>query len=234
MSAAVGGLPPIPAYGGCGCCDCGGQCGTPSPSVRGAAWRADARRARVLAWISLAYMTVEGALALTAALRAGSVALLGFGLDSVIEAAASIIVIWRFTGARALSENAEQRAHKAVAATFFLLAPYIAYDAIATLVAGHHPATSPLGIALSITSLTVMPLLAAAKRRLGGRLDSAATVGEGGQNLLCAYLAAAVLIGLLGNTLLGAWWLDPAIGLLVAALAVREGRQAWRGEDCAC
>ncbi|RJO71008.1 hypothetical protein D5S18_25900 [Nocardia panacis] len=177
-------------------------------------------------------MGAEGAVAIAAAVFAGSVALLGFGLDSAIEGLASVVIVWRFTGARTLSDTAETRAHKAVAVTFFLLAPYIAYDAITTLIAGNHARTSWLGIGLAISSLIVMPVLGIAKKRLGARLGSAATSGEGTQNLLCAYLAAGVLVGLLANTLFGWWWLDPIVALGIAALAVREGRQAWRGEDC--
>ena len=127
-----------------------------------------------------------------------------------------------------LSETAEARAQKLVAVTFFLLAPYIAYDAVTTLAGRDHARTSWLGIA----SLIVMPALGVAKRRLGARLDSAATAGEGTQNLLCAYLAAAVLAGLLANTLLGWWWLDPVVALGIAGLAVREGVEAWHGEEC--
>ncbi|AEW95092.1 hypothetical protein SCATT_27210 [Streptantibioticus cattleyicolor NRRL 8057 = DSM 46488] len=179
-------------------------------------------------------MAAEGMIAVTATVLAGSVALLGFGLDSVIEGLASVIIVWRFSGTRTLSETAEARAQKAVAVTFFLLAPYIAYDAISTLASGEKPSTSWLGIGLSVASLIVMPLLGQAKRRLGKVLDSGATSGEGTQNLLCAYLAAAVLVGLLANTLFGLWWLDPVVGLLVAALAVREGMEAWRGEECGC
>jgi divalent metal cation (Fe/Co/Zn/Cd) transporter len=177
-------------------------------------------------------MCVEGAVGILAAVLAGSVALMGFGLDSAIEGAASLIVIWRFTGTRTLSETAEARAGKAVAVTYFLLASSITYDAISTLVTGARPKTSWIGVGLSVASLIIMPLLGRVKRRLGARLGSGATAGEGIQNLLCAYLAAAVLIGLLGNTIFGAWWLDPLVGLLVAGLAVREGREAWAGESC--
>jgi divalent metal cation (Fe/Co/Zn/Cd) transporter len=204
----------------------------PAETARDAGWHRAARQARLLSWLSLAYMAAEGAIAITAAVVAGSVALLGFGLDSVIEGLASVIIIWRFTGARTLSATAEARAHKAVAVTFFLLAPYIAYDAVTTLLAGDRALTSWLGIGLSIASRIIMPALGVAKKRLGTRLGSGATTGEGTQNLLCAYLAAAVLIGLLANTLLGWWWLDPTIGLLIAGLAIREGIEAWRGEDC--
>jgi divalent metal cation (Fe/Co/Zn/Cd) transporter len=205
------------------------QCCNIAPTEQ---WHAAARRARLLSWLSLAYMAAEGAIAITAAIVAGSVALLGFGLDSAIEGLASVIIIWRFTGTRTLSAHAESRAQKAVAVSFFLLAPYIAYEALSTLMAGHRPETSWVGIGLSTASVIVMPLLGVAKKRLGGQLDSGATSGEGTQNLLCAYLAGAVLLGLLANTLAGWWWLDPAIGLGIAALAVWEGVKAWRGEDC--
>ena len=209
----------------CGCC-------AAAPVHRDESWHRAARRARLLSWLSLAYMAAEGAVAITAAIMAGSVALLGFGLDSVIEGLASVIVVWRFTGSRTLSETAEARAQKAVAVTFFLLAPYIAYDAITSLAAGEHAQSSWLGIGLSVASLIVMPLLGVAKKRLGARLDSGATSGEGAQNLLCAYLAAAVLVGLLANAAFGWWWLDPVVGLGIAGLAVWEGVQAWRGDGC--
>jgi divalent metal cation (Fe/Co/Zn/Cd) transporter len=213
---------------------CADDCCAPAPALveRDARWQRAAGRARLLSWLSLLYMAAEGAVGIAAAVLAGSVALLGFGLDSVIEGLASVIVIWRFTGTRTVSETAETRAHQAVAVTFFLLVPYIAYDAITTLVGHDHARTSWLGVGLSIASLIVMPLLGVAKRRLGAVLGSGATAGEGTQNLLCAYLAAAVLVGLLGNSLFGWWWLDPVIGLGIAGLAAREGVEAWRGKDC--
>ena len=201
---------------------------------RDAAWLGDARRARLLAWLSLVWMTVEGAVGVAAGAAAGSIALVGFGLDSAIEALASVIVIWRFSGSRALSETAERRAQRLVGVSFLLLAPYVAFEATRDLVLGARPDTSWLGVALAGTSLVAMPLLARAKRRLGRRLDSPATAAEGTQNMLCAYLAAAVLVGLLGNALAGAWWLDPVAALAVAGLALDEGRKAWRGEDCGC
>jgi divalent metal cation (Fe/Co/Zn/Cd) transporter len=190
------------------------------------------RRAKALSWLSLAYMTAEGAIAVTAALLAGSVALLGFGLDSAIEALASVIVIWRFTGSRRLSQDAERHAQRLVAISFLLLAPYIAQDATRALIAGEHPHTSWLGIGLSISSIIVMPQLGNAKHRIGQRLGSGATTGEGTQNLLCAYLAAGVLVSLTLNAALGLWWADPAVALAIAALAIKEGHQTWQGEGC--
>jgi divalent metal cation (Fe/Co/Zn/Cd) transporter len=190
------------------------------------------RRAKGLSWLSLAYMTVEGAVAILAASLAGSVALLGFGLDSAIEGLASIIVIWRFSGARRLSERAERRAQQLVAITFLLLAPFIAQDAIRTLIEGERPGTSWLGIGLAVSSIVVMPILGRAKQEIGRRLGSSATAGEGAQNMLCAYLAAGVLVGLALNAAFGLWWADPAVALGIAALALNEGRETWRGEGC--
>jgi len=198
----------------------------------GPAWLRAARLARWLAWASLVWMAVEGAVGLTAGVTAGSIALVGWALSSVVEGLASVIVIWRFTGSRTLSATAEGRAQKAVAVSFWLLAPYVGVESVRDLVGQHRPGTTLLGIGLTISSLLLMPALGIAKQRLGAQLGSGATVGEGGQNLLCAYLAAAVLAGLLANSLWGWWWLDPVAGLVVGAMAVREGREAWRGENC--
>ena len=192
------------------------------------------RFAKALSWLSLGWMTVEGGVAIAAALAAGSVALLGFGIDSAIEGLASVIVLWRFTGSRRLSEDAERRAQQAVAVSFFLLAPYVAQDAIRTLVGGEAASTTWVGMALAVSSLVVMPVLGRAKQRVGARLGSVATGSEGTQNLLCAYLAAGVLAGLLANAALGWWWLDPVVGLAIAILAVREGVETWKGEECGC
>ena len=207
--------------------------GLPAPADRNAEWLRAARRARTLSWISLGWMAVEGAVALTAGVLAGSIALVAFGLDSVIEGFASLVIVWRFTGKRLHSESAELRAQKLVAIQFFLLAPWVTFEALRDLVAGAQAETSVLGIVLVTTSLIAMPVLGIAKRRLANTLGSAATRGEGTQNLLCAYLAAAVLIGLLGNALFGLWWLDPLAALVVAGIAVREGISSWRGEGCA-
>jgi len=191
-----------------------------------------ARRARRLSWLSLAWMTVEGAVAIGAGVVAGSIALVGFGLDSAIEGFASVIIIWRFTGHRIHSAAAEDRARKLVAIQFFLLAPYVAVESVRALVGGEHPDHTLVGILLACGSIIFMPMLGIAKQRIANQLGSAATKGEGRQNMLCAYLAGALLIGLLGNTWFGAWWLDPTVGLLIAVVAIKEGREAWRGEGC--
>jgi divalent metal cation (Fe/Co/Zn/Cd) transporter len=191
-----------------------------------------ARRAKWLSWASLGYMAMEGLVAVVAGIVAGSIALIGFGIDSAIEGFASVIIVWRFTGSRTLSHKAEDRAQKLVAVQFFILAPYVAIEAIRALVNGSRPDESVVGIALAASSLVVMPLLGRAKQRIGRRINSSATASEGKQNLLCAYLAAALLVGLLGNALVAAWWLDPLVALLIAYVAVREGVEAWRGDAC--
>jgi divalent metal cation (Fe/Co/Zn/Cd) transporter len=191
-----------------------------------------ARRARVLSWLSLLWMSVEGAVAIAAGIAAGSVALIGFGLDSAVEGFASVIIIWRFTGHRIHSAAAEGRAQRLVAIQFFVLAPYVAFESARALAGGSRPDETLVGILLACGSLVFMPLLGIAKQRVADRLGSAATKGEGRQNMLCAYLAGALLVGLLGNAWFGAWWLDPVVGLLIAGVAVKEGREAWRGEGC--
>src|SRR5437660_280398 len=179
-------------------------------------WHWLAHRARLLAWLSLAWLGFEGVATVLAGVLAGSIALVANGLDSGVEAVASLIIVWRFSGARTLSLTSERRAQKLVAVSFFLLAPYIAVEATRTLAVEHHAETTWLGIGLSAGTLCICPWLGRAKLRLGERLGSPATAGEGRQNLICAYLAAGVLVGLLANTLLGAWWLDPMVALGIA------------------
>jgi divalent metal cation (Fe/Co/Zn/Cd) transporter len=195
-------------------------------------WLGAAKRARALSWLSLAWMGAEGAIAITAGIMAGSIALIGFGIDSAIEGFASLVIVWRFTGNRLLSDAAEHRAQRLVAVQFFLLAPYVAFEAVQHLAMGHRADPSVLGMVLTATSLVGMPFLGIAKKRLAVTLGSSATRGEGAQNLLCAYLAGAVFLGLAGNALLGWWWLDPIAALLVAGVATREGLETWRGEGC--
>lgn len=197
-------------------------------------WLRLARVARMLSWITLAWMGIEGGVAIAAAVMAGSVALLGFGLDSGIEAMASVIVIWRFTGTRLASPASERRAQQLVAVSFYLLAPYIAFEAIRSLVAGDRAETSIVGLVLTAGTAIFEPALGVAKRRIGARLGSSATAGEGTQNLLCAYLAMAVFAGLVANTLWGAWWLDSVVALGIAGWAIVEGHRAWAGRSCGC
>jgi divalent metal cation (Fe/Co/Zn/Cd) transporter len=190
------------------------------------------RKARVLAWSGIAWHLVEFGIALGAGIAASSIALIGFGADSLIEAFAGFVVIWLFTGSRLHSETAERRAQQVIAASFFVLAAYVAAEAIRTLVDGTHPETSWVGVGLAAVTAVTMPLLALAKRRVGSRLNSSATVKEGAQNMVCAYLSVALLVGLLANALAGWWWADPAAALVIAAVALREGLQSWRGQGC--
>lgn len=196
-------------------------------------WLRAARMAVVLSWLSLVYMGVEGGVGVWQGVAAGSIALVGWGLASFVEGMASAVVVWRFTGSRTLSETAEQRAQRLVALQFFVLAPYVCVESARTLLEGGHAGVTVIGMALTGTSVVLMPLLGRAKHRLAARLGSSATAGEGTQNLLCGVQAAAVLVGLAANAAVGAWWLDPLIGFLIAFVAVREGREAWRGESCA-
>jgi divalent metal cation (Fe/Co/Zn/Cd) transporter len=187
------------------------------------------RRARLLAWIGLGWHGVEAAVAIAAGVVAGSVALVGFGADSLIELTAGLVVLWRLASPRAM---AERRAQQMIAVSFYVLSAYIAVEAIHSLAAGDRPAVSWVGIGLSIVTLTTMPSLANAKARAADALGSSATKSESRQTMLCAYLSAGLLLGLGLNALLGWWWADPVTALGIAAVALREGRDAWRGESC--
>ena len=190
------------------------------------------RRARLLAWGGIAWHFIEFGIALGAGIAASSIALIGFGADSLVEALAGFVVVWLFTGSRLGSHRAERHAQQLISAGFFLLAAYVAAESFRDLVAGHHPQASWVGIGLAGFTAPTMPLLARTKRRVGSRLNSSATVKEGAQNMLCAYLSVGLLAGLLLNALAGWWWADPAAALLIAAIAVKEGRESWRGEGC--
>ncbi len=192
------------------------------------------RRARVLAWGGNAWHAIEFAVAVAAGVAAGSVALVGFGIDSLIESLAGLVIVWRFAAGRAHSDEAERRAQRLVAVSYLLLVVYVAVEATRTLVAGDHPRTSWVGVGLAAFTAATMPLLAAAKRDAGRRLGSAATVREATQNDICAYLSLALLAGLGLNATLGWWWADPVAALAIGAVAAREGAAAWRGEACGC
>lgn len=189
------------------------------------------RQARLLARVGNAWHVVEFAVAVGAGVAASSPALLGFGLDSLIEFAAGSVVLWRFSQGRGDSERAERRAQQLIAVSFYALAGFIVVDSTRAFV-GAHPDTSVVGIALALVAAPTMPVLARAKRRVGGELGSAATQSEAQQNMVCAYLALALLVGLGANAVFGWWWADPTAGLVIAAVAVREGREAWRGDAC--
>jgi divalent metal cation (Fe/Co/Zn/Cd) transporter len=193
------------------------------------------RRARSLAWGGNAWHLIEFGVALGAGIAAGSIALIGFGADSLIEALAAFVIVWLFSGGRGSSERAERSAQRLIAATYFILVAYIGTESIRDLIGGHRPATSWVGIGLASFTAPTMPLLATAKRRLGRKLNSRATVHEAQQNQICAYLSVALLVGLLLNALEGWWWADPAAALVIGAVALNEGIESWRGEgadDC--
>jgi divalent metal cation (Fe/Co/Zn/Cd) transporter len=193
------------------------------------------RRARLLAWGGNAWHVVEFAIAIGAGLAAGSIALVGFGLDSLVEVAAGTVIVWLFTGRRVVdAARAERRAQQVIAGSFFVLAAYIGVEAGRDLIAGSHPAASWVGIGLAAVTAPTMPLLARAKQRVGRQLGSSATVSEAAQNMLCAYLSIALLVGLGANALFGMWWADPVAALVIAAVAAHEGRRSWRGEACGC
>jgi divalent metal cation (Fe/Co/Zn/Cd) transporter len=189
------------------------------------------RRARLYGWGGNAWHVVEFAIAIGAGVAASSVALVAFGIDSLIEVAAGGVIVWLFSGGRGASESAERRAQQMIAVSFFMLAVFVLIESVRSFT-GAHPDASWIGIGLAAVTAPTMPILARAKRRVGHQLGSPATVSEGGQNMLCAYLSIALLIGLGANALLGWWWADPLAGLVIAAAALQEGREAWRGGHC--
>ena len=192
------------------------------------------RRAKRLAQLGNGWHLVEFGIALGAGVAAGSVALTSFAGDSVVEVLAASVIVWLFTAGRGDSEQAERRAQQLVAGSYFLLVAYIVSHALYDLVAGSHPSVSWVGIGLAAFTAPTMPLLARAKRNVGRGLGSSATVSEAGQNQICAYLSLALLAGLLLNAVASWWWADPAAALVIAAFALREGRESWRGNACGC
>lgn len=187
------------------------------------------KQALRLAWATVAWNVIEAVVAIGAGTAAGSVALIGFGLDSTIEVGSALVIIWQFSG---LDAQREQRALKLIAASFFALAAYVAVRALIDLASVNEPDPSAIGIALALASLIVMPLLARAKRRTGRRLGSVTVVADSQQTVLCTYLSAVLLVGLVLNATVGWWWADAVAGLVIAALATREGLEAWRGDTC--
>ena len=187
------------------------------------------RRARLLAWLGLLWHLIEAAVAIAAGIVAGSIALIGFGADSLIEALAGVVIIWLVA-----RPAAERRAQRLVAASFVLLAAYVGVEAVRDLADGRHPDASWVGIGLAAVTLVTMPALAAAKRRVGEALGSSAMTSESRQTLLCAYLSAGLLVGLGANVVAGWWWADPIVALGLAGVALHEARESWRGDSCGC
>ena len=191
-------------------------------------------RARRLTQLGLAWHALEAAIAIAAGVIAGSIALIGFGADSVIEAGAGLVILWLVTGDRLSSQRAERRAQQLIGASFVILSVYVVVEAARDLVAGHHPAISWAGVAVAAATLVAMPPLAGAKRKVAAALGSSATASESRQTTLCAYLAGGLLVGLLANALAGWWWADPIVALVLAAVALTQARDAWQGERCTC
>ena len=188
-----------------------------------------ARTAVRLAWATIAWNVVEAVVAIAAGAAAGSIALVGFGLDSTVEVMSAMVIVWQFKG---LAETRERTALRLIAISFFALGAYVAVQAVVDLTSGSEPKASRVGIGLAVASLIVMPLLARAKRRTGERMGSATVVADSNQTQLCAYLSAILLGGLILNATVGWWWADPVAAMAIAVLAANEGRAAWRGETC--
>ena len=188
------------------------------------------RRGLLLEYATLGWNGIEAVVAVTVGMLAGSIALIGFGLDSVVECFSALVVLWQFLG-KATPER-ERRALRLIAMSFFLLAAYVGIEAVHSLIVRDRPSESFPGIFIACASLFVMPLLGRAKRRTGHEAHSHTLIADAGQTYLCAYLSAVLLTGLVLNATVGWWWADPLAALGIAALAVREGREAWRGDLC--
>ncbi|EMD25618.1 cation transporter [Amycolatopsis azurea] len=188
------------------------------------------RRVRLLVAATITYNVVEAVVAISAGTVASSTALIGFGLDSVIEVASAAAVAWQFSGKD--PEARERTALKVIAVSFFALAAYVTVESIRTLFGADPAEHSTVGIVLAAVSLLVMPFLSHAQRRAGRELGSASAVADSKQTLLCTYLSGVLLVGLLLNSLFGWYWADPLVALVIAAVAIKEGREAWRGEHC--
>ncbi|MCV7032608.1 cation transporter [Mycobacterium sherrisii] len=208
------------------CCCAASNANTVAPQRRAVL----SRRVRLLVSATIAYNIVEAAVAISAGTVASSAALIGFGLDSLIEVSSAASVLWQFFGSD--PEARERTALRIIAASFFALAGYVTVESIRSLTGGQEAQSSTAGIVLAAVSLAVMPLLSLAQRRAGRELGSASAVADSNQTLLCTYLSGVLLVGLLLNALFGWSWADPVVALVIAAVAVKEGRTAWRGEHC--
>lgn len=204
----------------------------PSPPPLGRA--ALERRAKLLARGGNIWHVIEFAIAVSAGIAAGSVALVGFGIDSVIEAMTGVVIVWLFSSGRGSSARSERYAQQLITLSYAILAAYISVEAFRDLLGSHHPNVSWVGIGLAAFTAPTMPRLAHAKRNIGRKLNSPAVMSEANQNMICAYLSVALLVGLLANAVFGWWWADPVAALVIAAVAVSEGVESWRGESCDC
>ena len=193
------------------------------------------RRGRLLAWFTIAWNSIEGIVAIASGLTAGSIALVGFGVDSYVEVLSGAVVLWRLSKERhgeELSEAAEHRALRIIAVSFFVLGAGVAAESLRKLLTGEHPSASAVGVGLTVVSLAIMPLLARAKRKVGRELGSHALQADAAESVLCVWLSGVVLAGLVLNAGFGWWWADPVAALGIVYVAVREGREAWKGETC--
>ena len=188
------------------------------------------RRIRFLVAATISYNVIEGIVAIAAGTAASSTALIGFGLDSIVEVASAAAVAWQFAAPD--PRRRERVTLRIIAVSFFALAAYVTVESIRALLGAAEADPSPVGIGLAAVSLLVMPILSAAQRRAGREYGSASAVADSKQTLLCTYLSAVLLLGLLANATLGWWWADPLVALVIAAVAVNEGRNAWRGDSC--
>jgi divalent metal cation (Fe/Co/Zn/Cd) transporter len=219
----------LPAAEQDGCTD--GCCAAePAPRVDADRRAVLSRRVRLLVAATISYNVIEAIIAISAGSVASSTALIGFGLDSVIEVASATAVAWQFSGTD--PEARERTALKVIAVSFFALAAYVTVESVRSLFGAEPAGHSTVGIVLAAVSLLVMPFLSHAQRRAGRELGSASAVADSKQTLLCTYLSGVLLLGLVLNSLFGWSWADPVVALVIAAVAVREGREAWRGEHC--
>lgn len=217
----------LPRTASTGCQD---GCCAPAPALPDTRKAVLTRRVRLLVAATITYNVIEAIIALTAGKIASSTALIGFGLDSVIEVASAVAVAWQFSGSD--PQARERTALKVIAVSFFALAAYVTFESGLSLLQGERAEHSTVGIVLAAVSLLVMPGLSYAQRRAGRELGSASAVADSKQTLLCTYLSAVLLVGLVVNSLFGWWWADALAALVIAAVAVREGREAWRGNHC--
>ena len=190
------------------------------------------KRAQLLAGVSVTHNLIEAGVSVGAGVTAGSVALVGFGLDSLVEVSSGLVILWQFR--HRMPQTRERQAQRLIAISFFALAAYVAVESVRNVLGGGEAAPSRLGILIASASLIVMPFLSWAQRRTGRQLASGSVVADSKQTLLCTYLSAVLLVGLVLNATLGWGWADPLASLVIGGVAAREGVQTWRGESCGC